>query len=88
MCKNLPDHVPYLRFCLLEYQYLLSLIIDTTFAVFRELMMNCSVTSSKQKTERKNHQNWIPKSKLFDKFSIFCLMLCIFLQYTIISKSN
>ena len=71
MCKNIPDHVPYLTFCLLENRHLLSLIIDITFAVFKELMMSSSVTSSKQKTERKNHQNWMPKSKFLDKFSIF-----------------
>jgi len=88
MCKNIPGRAPHLRFCLLEYQNRLSLIIDTTVAVFKEPMMSCSVTSSKQKTERKNHQNWMPKSKLFDKFSIFFLMLYIFLHYTVIYISN
>lgn len=86
MCKNIPDHIPNLRFCLPKNQYLLSLIIDIAFAVFRELMMSSSVTSSKQKTERKNHQNWMAKRKLFDKFSNFFLngmnFQCITQLYT------
>ena len=88
MCRNIPDHVLYLRYCVLEYQYLLSLIIDTTFAVFKELMMSCSVTSSKQKTERKNRQNWMPKSRSFDKFSMFSECYAFFLYYTFIDMSN
>jgi hypothetical protein len=44
-------------------EQLFLITISIIVAVFRGLMMNFSVTSSKQKTERKNHQNWMPKSK-------------------------